>query len=429
MNKTIVISIDALISSDIEAMKRMPNLGRIMERASYVTDIECIYPTFTYPCHVTIATGVYPDKHGICHNERFQLNVPRAEWYWFAKDIQVPTVVTVAKEHGLTASTVTWPVMCDCGADYNIGEIWAPREEDDPTPYFDQADSPAVKHIYERHKDMLRWMKTPPLDNFAAVCAADIIDEFEPDLMLLHLSYVDHLRHQLGVNNPEVMKGLAFVDEKIGQVIDKVIEKGLFDRTNFVILGDHGQLYCKHIFNLNYLLQKRGYITTDENGNVTDYQIYSHSSAFSTQIYTKAGMDLDQVYAVLKEIQREYPEYIETVYTKKDVKELFHLDGPFDFVLEGQEGITFGKGLGNGELVNHVTNDDYKWSTSTHGHDPRKGDKPPFIMSGPDVKEGVVIQGGRLVDEAPTIMKLFGITMENVDGTPFDSLLKKGGQL
>ena len=38
---------------------------------------------------------------------------------------------------------IPWPVMGDSGADYNIGEIWAPREENDP-PWFRQANSPAA---------------------------------------------------------------------------------------------------------------------------------------------------------------------------------------------------------------------------------------------------------------------------------------------
>ena len=34
MNRTLVISIDALISADIERLKKLPNLGRIMKQAS-----------------------------------------------------------------------------------------------------------------------------------------------------------------------------------------------------------------------------------------------------------------------------------------------------------------------------------------------------------------------------------------------------------
>ena len=77
-------------------------------------------------------------------------------------------VVDFARQAGLTASTVTWPVMCASGAEYNIGEIWAPQEEDDPTPWFTRANSPAVEEIFEANKHMLRWMKTPQMDEFAA---------------------------------------------------------------------------------------------------------------------------------------------------------------------------------------------------------------------------------------------------------------------
>ena len=52
MNRTLVISIDALISADIERLKKLPNLGRIMKQASWAEDILCCYPTLTYPCHV-----------------------------------------------------------------------------------------------------------------------------------------------------------------------------------------------------------------------------------------------------------------------------------------------------------------------------------------------------------------------------------------
>ena len=213
MNRTLVISIDALISADIERLKKLPNLGRIMKQASWAEDILCCYPTLTYPCHVTISTGCWPDRHGICNNEKFQpLSKDRPEWYWFRKDIKTPTLIDYAKAAGLTTAAITWPVMGDCGADYNIAEIWAPHEEDDPTPYFDLADSPKAKEIFERNKHMLRWMKTPQMDEFAAQCAVDIIKEYRPDLMFLHLSYVDHQRHKLGVRSEQLDHAFAFVD-------------------------------------------------------------------------------------------------------------------------------------------------------------------------------------------------------------------------
>ena len=68
MNRTLVISIDALITADIPRLRDLPNLGRVMKNASWARDILCVYPTLTYPCHASIATGCYPDRHGILTN-------------------------------------------------------------------------------------------------------------------------------------------------------------------------------------------------------------------------------------------------------------------------------------------------------------------------------------------------------------------------
>ena len=97
--KTLVISIDALISDDIPLLETLPNLGPTVKGAAQVRDIECIYPTLTYPCHVSIMTGCYPDKHGIVHNERLQVNVPKPQWNWWYKDIRVKTMLDLSLIH------------------------------------------------------------------------------------------------------------------------------------------------------------------------------------------------------------------------------------------------------------------------------------------------------------------------------------------
>ena len=47
MNRTLVISIDALITADIPRLRQLPHLGRIMEGAACAKDILCTYPTLT----------------------------------------------------------------------------------------------------------------------------------------------------------------------------------------------------------------------------------------------------------------------------------------------------------------------------------------------------------------------------------------------
>ena len=130
------------------------------------------------------------------------------------------------------------------------------------------------------------------------------------------------------------------------------------------------------------------------------------------------------IYNELKQLQKEYPEYLETVFTKEEAAER-HLAGDFDFVIEAANRIAFDK-VADAEILATPVEEvkEYKASISTHGHLPEKGDKPPFILSGPDVVEHQVIKGGYLVDEAPTILRLFGIEATKMDGHAFD-LVKK----
>lgn len=420
MNRTLVISIDALITADIPTLQALPNLGRVMKNAAYAKDILCVYPTLTYPCHTTIATGCYPDRHGIPNNERFQpLAAGRADWYWFRRDIRVPTLIDFAKANGLTTATITWPVMGDSGADYNIGEIWAPREEDDPTPWFRQANSPAAADIFEKNKHLLCWMKTPQMDEFATQCAVDLIDCHRPDFMMLHWSYLDHQRHRLGVHSEELSRAFRFLDQQAGLVLEALERTGGIGNTNIVLLGDHGQLPCEEMFHINSLFRDMGWLT-QRDGAVTGYRVYAAQCGLSAQIYLQPDMDRQEVYQALLKLQRDYPRYIQRVFTKQEA-EAMHLRGEFDFVLEAGDGVTFSKLTDQDRAAAPVSEmRAYKLSAANHGHLPEKGDKPPFIVCGPNAKAGKILEGGALVDEAPTILRMMGISPTGMDGTALD---------
>ena len=262
-------------------------------------------------------------------------------------------------------------------------------------------------------------MLTPEFDNYAEHCGAEIIETFQPDLMFIHFSYVDHQRHQNGVKGEKVNEALRFVDDKIGTLIAALNRQNLLDKTNIVILGDHGQINVSHLFNLNKLFYDRGLIDVDAQGKITSWRMYAQSCAFSAHIHLGPAMDRNEAAAILKEIQQTYPQEIEKVWTAEEALIQWHMKGDFEFVVEAVTSVSFGKNL-TGDLIESVDNSDYKFSVATHGHLPTKGDQPPFILSGPDIKMGVQIQGAKLVDEAPTIMKIYDIVMEDIDGHPLD---------
>lgn len=417
----IVISIDAMITSDIAEAEKREHLGTLIKNSSRVDEMHCIYPTYTYPCHTSIMTGCYPDKHGIYHNDIFDIDAKAPVWFWYADSIRRKTMLDVAHENGLVTASVVFPVQGASVADYNIAEIWAPGQDDDPTEVFMSANSPKADHIFEKHKHMLNWLKTPEFDLFASACAADIIKEARPNLMFIHFSYLDHQRHNCGADTQRVLHAIDFIDERVAEVMAAVEEAGIRDTTDFILLGDHGQIDVESIFHINKLLAEKGYINLDEDGCIKDYRIIVHSASFSGHVYTK-DISLTEAEKVLKDIREEYPGYIERVMDSLEAEEIYHLKGPFDFVLEGQTHVVFGQGV-TGPLVEKPEPGYYKFSLSTHGYAPEKGPNPPFIISGPDANKGMHLHKARLVDEAPTIMSIFSLSMpDDIDGRCIEGL-------
>jgi predicted AlkP superfamily pyrophosphatase or phosphodiesterase len=81
--KLIVFSADAMVTEDLEHLKKMPNYQKYLAKGCVVERVKTIYPTITYPCHTSMCTGVYPNKHGIYGNIQFIPGLRKGPWKWF----------------------------------------------------------------------------------------------------------------------------------------------------------------------------------------------------------------------------------------------------------------------------------------------------------------------------------------------------------
>ena len=61
--KLFVFMVDALCESDVAYMRTLKNFGWMLENGALVREMLPVYPSFTYPCHVSILTRCYPEKH------------------------------------------------------------------------------------------------------------------------------------------------------------------------------------------------------------------------------------------------------------------------------------------------------------------------------------------------------------------------------
>lgn len=431
--KLVVLSLDALQSGDLALLATMPHFSQILGKASVVKNIREIYPTLTYPIHTTILTGVHPDKHGIPHNQKPGItrdepdwSIMGSDWYWYRENLKVKTLVDAVWEDGRTASSVLWPVTAGETRGYNIPEIWPVKvRKEDPRAVYEKAASPAaVERYYEPYISHYNWKSNGDMMYYGVDIAIDILKNEKPDFHLHHIVHLDHARHVHGDQGPAIDECLRELDIIVGRIIDATKEAGTYEDTNFVLLGDHGQIDIATLFNLNILLAERGLITLSPDGKPTDFDAYSFSAGFSTHIMLREGADETlwaKVYKTLLELKESYPQYIESVFTAQEIHKAEGLAGEMAFVVEGTLGTMFYNSL-TGDTIIPSTSPKYNLYKANHGYHPDKGEKPPFLAFGPSVKEGVIIEQGDILDECPTLAALLGVTLPGMEGKPFPIL-------
>jgi predicted AlkP superfamily pyrophosphatase or phosphodiesterase len=211
----VLIGVDGFHPSYLErpGSRHLRELARTGVRARSLIPV---FPTITFPNFYTMATGLYPEHHGIVSNTmvdsslgRFALRdraaVGDPRW-WGGEPIWATAV-----RQGKRAATFFWP-----GSDVAIGGVR-------PTWYkvFDAAVPNAV-----RVTQVLDWLSLPA--------------HRVPALITVYFGDVDDAGHQFGPEAPETDAAIARVDSAVGAIMNGLKQRGLEGRVNLVVVSDHG---------------------------------------------------------------------------------------------------------------------------------------------------------------------------------------------
>lgn len=434
--KLFIFMIDALCETDVEYMRTLKNFGWMLEHGALVKEMYPVYPSFTYPCHVSIMTGCYPDKHGIPHNEKVKPGVYPVPWYTHRAEIKKKLFAEYAKENGYSTCLINWPVSSGADVDVNFPMCIPLYYSGEDVRQFYNQNNAANQEIvdeyfwkYGYHLMGMNRMINGSLDTFTMSVAPDLIrDHGQPDVMFVKMCDLDSVRHKLGVVNETAKEQLRKHDYELGVLMESIRRYGDFEHTNFIVMGDHGQTDVPRTVNFNRVFQEYGLQKLDEDGKLLSWDAYCHSTGGSGWVELRDHDDpalYERVYKLLLDIRDNKPEYnLGYVFTKQEAKEKYHLAGLFDFVIEGREPVAFGFDPAAPLFTDTISGGDYKVSPGTHGGQPWLDHRTTFFACGPAFKEGVQIEKACLVDEAPTMAKILGFEMEDVDGHCLDALLK-----
>lgn len=424
-----VVSIDALVEKDLPALLTMRHCSEIFQHAARVDRLMSIYPTLTHPVHATLITGRPAGDTGIVRNEEFGSLRP-GQWFNNLSQIHCPTLLHAVKRAGMTSAVCRWPVTANGGdvIDYLVPEV----VQDVPggTAMLEALQSAgAGTNMEDILKANIYCLSNgngrPGYDIFGALCAADIVVNHRPNLLLTHPGIVDSCRHRYGLYAPQITDALEMVDEWIGLLVQAYRKAGIWDDTDFVVLSDHGQMETARSVCLNSLFVREGLIRLDEKGDVRSVDAYVFSTGLSAQVYIKDTENkglVERVCTLLCDLLEAGNCGFSQILSAHEAKERYGLYGDFSFVLETDGCTSFSEEI-SGPLFVMGVEGDYRISKATHGYMPHKGPQPVFLAVGPSFREDARIASASVLDVAPTLARVMEVSLDGTKGQVLDALL------
>lgn len=428
--RLIVISFDGLSTLDFETIKTLPSFRRFLQNASFCSKVQSIYPTLTYPAHTTIVTGRYPKHHGIINNTQLQPGSISPDWYWHRKYVKGETLYDLAIEQGMSTAALLWPVTAKSRIRYNMPEIFANRPWQSQILVSLLNGSPFYQYAMNKHFGHLRkGIKQPNLDNFTHQALLHTLKYKKPELVLVHFTDLDTMRHYNGFDSDMAQQALRRHDRRLGEIMAVMEETGIYEESTFILLGDHSSLDEDKIIHLNVLFKEKGWIRRRGKRPKLEVDVISKNCDGSCYIYIKNKGDVELRTEVLRQLQdfNERYDCLETIYTGGEAAEL-GADPNCSFMLEAKKGYYFLDDM-EGELIHQIRPEEPgnvpHVTINTHGYSPFKENYTTvFMAAGLGIKPGVVLDSMRLIDEGPTMARLLGLQLKDADGRVLEEILK-----
>ena len=209
----VLVSIDGFGHNYLERFEA-PALKAMAGEGFRVKRLLPVYPTNTFPTHLSMATGQPPEQHGVednhfCDRARgdcYHLGAGKTQPHWLKG---VPIWRWVELQGGI-AATYFWP---ESDAPWAGGVPTYSLPYDKSAPYAD------------RVEQVLEWLQLP--------------DDQRPNLVTLYFSLVDTAGHDYGPNSVEVAIAVSEVDRHVGDLWRGIRALKRPD-INLLVVSDHG---------------------------------------------------------------------------------------------------------------------------------------------------------------------------------------------
>ena len=194
-----------------------PNLDQIAAGGVKAERLIPSFPTKTFPNHFSLASGLYPDNHGIINNSFYAADLDGIYRMGDAEMVTDPDayfgepIWVTAEEQGIKSASYFW-----------VGSE-APIKDTYPS-YFEKYDG-RVPYL-ERVDQVIDWLELPLAKR--------------PGLVLLYFDEPDHTGHSAGPEHASTGEVVEYLDSVIGYLRSEIADLEYGDKINLIVLSDHG---------------------------------------------------------------------------------------------------------------------------------------------------------------------------------------------
>ncbi len=212
----IMLSLDGF-RWDFTQTASTPVLDSLKEAGVMATSMKPSFPTKTFPNHYTIATGLYPDHHGIVLNSFYASDLKKS--YSLSNRSAVTDgsfyggtpLWNLAEDQGVKSATLFW-VGASADIDGKRPSFWSLYDEQLP--------------LHSRIDSLSRWLSLPEGER--------------PHLILWYYHEPDLTAHISGPESEKLKAKIEELDIFLGNFFTAMRRLPVFDQLNFIITSDHG---------------------------------------------------------------------------------------------------------------------------------------------------------------------------------------------
>jgi len=340
-----------------------------------------VYPSKTFPNHLSIITGSYPVNHGIIHNRFYHPELDKKYYLSAGKDndtwLTAAPFWSVAEDNLIKSAVFFWPESEAMGytpPSYNI-------------PYNKSTSNVA------RIEQLIAWLKLP--------------SNQRPYFIASYFSTIDSAGHDHGIDSPQLIIAIDEFDKLFGYFIERVSNE-ISQPVNIILVSDHGMVAIADKAKVRTSLTFKNLNLKTDGVKVT----YSDTQLFIYFDKKKVAQKTRKSFAnTLRENLSENKK-LYSIYTKENYPQHWHFNSHLaiipDIIIEATPPARF------------VWRN--KFTTvhgATHGFDPKNNTSLHgiFIAAGPNIKQSRVLKPFENIHIFPLMNTVLGLDEKiKVDG-------------